>query len=136
MQPSTVPLASPHNAIAYNVYKRQDKGSKRFIFIVGRQSTAPLRMYSLLNSVRSWNMTRLKSAKNVPLVAGRVGLVLEHLMTILQNMMGEAENNQSQKKQLKMILQQLPEDEALKEVRREGVDPQEMVVLSRFELTS
>ena len=61
MQPSTVPLTSPYNAIAYNIYKRQDKGSKRFIFIVGRQPTAPLRMFTLLNTIRSWNMTRLKS---------------------------------------------------------------------------
>lgn len=48
--------------LAYNIYKSKDKqGGTRFVFMVGRQFEHELRMFSLLDAGRGWNLRRLKS---------------------------------------------------------------------------
>lgn len=55
------PMGAP-TLLAYNIYKSKDKqGGTRFVFMVGRQFQPDLRMLSLLDAARGWNLRRLKS---------------------------------------------------------------------------
>ena len=48
--------------VAYNIYKTKDKNNnKKFIFLVGQQRSSKMRMYSMANAIRQWNLHRLKS---------------------------------------------------------------------------
>jgi hypothetical protein len=61
MYPNGLPIPIS-TLLAYNIYKTRDKQQKhKFIFIVGRQFEQELRLFSLVNSVRFWNLKRLKS---------------------------------------------------------------------------
>ena len=91
------------------MYKTKDKNNnKKFIFLVGQQRTSKLRMYSLDNAVRQWNLHRLKSDMCREVNPKRIHKHVEHLLTILRGFLPLAEDDhQSKKKNLEEIIGKL-----------------------------
>ena len=47
--------------LAYNIYKAKDKEQKtKFIFLLGQQRSSEAKIFSIVSSVRHWNLHRLK----------------------------------------------------------------------------
>ena len=103
VSPST-PTFPP--AIAYNIYKTKDKSNKsRLILIVGQHRISKLRLYSLANAVRSWNLHRLKSDMCRQVSPKRIHKHVEHLLAILRGFLPLPEDDhQTKKKELELIM--------------------------------
>jgi hypothetical protein len=47
--------------LAYNIYKTKDKEQKtKCIFLLGQQKSSEAKVFSIVSSVRQWNLHRLK----------------------------------------------------------------------------
>jgi hypothetical protein len=80
--------------LAYNIYKAKDKANRsRFIFLVGEHKRSKLRIYSLANSVRCWNLHRFKSDMCREVKPHRIDKHVEHLLTIIRGFLPLAEDD-------------------------------------------
>jgi hypothetical protein len=81
-------LAAGVAAIAYNIYRMTGKeGKTRFVFLLGRHATRDLRLFSVANTVREWNIKRLKTDTCQPLTVNRCHKLIEHQLMILRGFM-------------------------------------------------
>lgn len=123
------------SVLAYNLYRMKDKeGRTRFLFLLARQFAPEMRLFTLGNSVRQWNLRRLRSEACKEIAAGRCHKLVEHELMILRGFMAlQEEDHHNKKRDLEVILERIDEQASSGEVERSQLDPEYVLLFSRFE---